>query len=89
MPTVPQFLTLTEWAAMRFRTPPSPYVLRKLCRDGLFDPPVEKIGKTWYIREDAVLVTADARGHDLEHTDDSNAPPRRLTLVEQLKRAGI
>ncbi|MDT7836626.1 excisionase [Aquabacterium sp. OR-4] len=81
-------MTLAEWGAMRFTTPPSAYVLRQLCRRGLFDPPVEKIGRTWYIREDAVLLTADARGHDLEVSGDPGAPPRRLTLVEKLKLGG-
>lgn len=89
MTPAPKFLTLSEWAEMRFKTPPSLYVLRKLCRDGLFDPPVEKLGKTWYIREDAVLLTADAREHDLAPSDDPNQPPRRLTLLEKLIAAGI
>jgi len=89
MSNQPKFLTLTEWAEMRFRTSPSAYVLRKLCRDALFDPPAEKIGKTWYIREDAVLVTADGRGHGLELAADAGTPPRRLTLVEQLIAGGL
>lgn len=86
----PKLMPLTEWAQARYTTPPSLYVLRKLCRNGLFDPPAEKAGRDWYVREDARLITADAREREPAANDAQHeATPRRLTLVEQLKRAGI
>lgn len=88
--STPKLMPLTEWAQARYTTPPSLYVLRKLCRNGLFDPPAEKAGRDWYVREDARLITADAREQVPAANDgQQDAAPRRLTLVEQLKRAGI
>ena len=87
---MPKLMPLTEWAAARYTTPPSLYVLRKLCRHGRFDPPAEKAGRDWYVREDARLITADDREQGLASNDaHDQQPERRLTLVEQLKRAGI
>lgn len=89
MPPIPKLMPLAEWAAMRYTTPPSLYVLRKICRHGLFDPPAEKTGRDWYVREDAKIVTTDARRHETEViSDDPTAPPRRMTLVEKLKAGG-
>jgi hypothetical protein len=87
----PKLMPLTEWAKTRYTTPPSLYVLRKLCRDGLFDPPAEKTGRDWYVREDARLVTSDAAGQRAAANDGERAPApvRRLTLVEQMQRAGL
>lgn len=87
--STPKLMPLTEWAAARYTTPPSLYVLRKLCRNGLFDPPAEKAGRDWYVREDAKLITADDREQVQASNDAHEKPGRRLTLVEQLKRAGI
>ena len=44
-------MPLADWATARYSRPPSPYVLRKLCRAGAFDPPAEKTGRDWYVRE--------------------------------------
>lgn len=88
--STPKLMPLTEWAALRYTTPPSLYVLRQLCRRGRFDPPAEKTGREWYVREDARLITADDRDDGPAANDGQHeAAPRRLTLVEQLKRAGI
>lgn len=87
MPPVPKMMPLAEWAALRYTTPPSLYVLRKICRHGLFDPPAEKTGRDWYVREDAKIVTTDARRPE-EVQGDPAAPPRRMTLVEKLKAGG-
>lgn len=88
----PKLMPLTEWAAARYTTPPSLYVLRKLCRNGLFDPPAEKAGRDWYVREDARLITADARDFAPASNDaqaqQEQRPARRLTLVEKLKLGG-
>lgn len=85
----PKLMPLTEWAATRYTTPPSLYVLRKLCRNGLFDPPAEKAGREWYVREDARLITADDRDDGQAANDgQQDSEPRRLTLVEKLRQGG-
>ena len=84
--TAPKMMPLADWAAARYSRPPSPYVLRKLCRAGAFDPPAEKTGRDWYVREDAVLIVAEPSANDAQQ-DQQPAP--RLTLVQQLRQAGI
>lgn len=81
----PKMMPLAEWAAARYTSPPSDYVLRKLCRAGCFDPPAEKTGRDWYVREDARLIAATASANDTT-ADDA---PARLTLVQQLRQAGV
>lgn len=83
----PKMMPLEKWAAARYTDPPSPYVLRKLCRAGCFDPPAEKTGREWYVREDARLIVATPSANDTA-TDDA-LPPARLTLVQQLRQAGV
>ena len=75
--TTPKLMPLTEWAAMRYTTPPSLYVLRKLCRAGAFDPPAEKTGRDWYVREDARLIMATPSANGTQADD---APPARCCL---------
>jgi hypothetical protein len=65
----PRFVTLEEWAAPRFREPPSLFTLRSMARAGKFQPPAVKIGKAYYLEEDARVVD----------------PNRRPTLVERMK----
>lgn len=87
--TTPKLMPLTEWAAARYTTPPSLYVLRQLCRRGRFDPPAEKAGREWYVREDARLISADDRDDGPAANDAQGAAPaRRLTLVEKLRLGG-
>lgn len=35
--STPKLMPLTEWAAARYTTPPSLYVLRQLCRRGMLE----------------------------------------------------
>lgn len=89
--STPKLMPLADWAAVRYTRPPSIAVLRRLCRNGRFDPPAEKAGRDWFVREDARLITADDRDDSPAANDDAQQvkPARRLTLVEQLKRAGL
>ena len=88
--STPKLMPLADWAAVRYTRPPSIAVLRRLCRNGQFDPPAEKAGRDWFVREDARLITADDRDDSPAANDGQPAQPvRRLTLVEQLKRAGL
>ena len=64
-------VTLTEWANANFSPAPSLFTLRKMAREGRIDPPAVKVGKHYYVRE-------DARPYD---------PTRRPTLVQRLKQA--
>lgn len=42
-------LTLAEWAADHFRTPPSPNTLRKWAREGRITPQPIKHGRNYYV----------------------------------------
>jgi predicted site-specific integrase-resolvase len=46
-------VTLEEWAADHFRTPPSLNTLRKWARDGLFLPAATKHGRSYYVDSSA------------------------------------
>lgn len=88
--THPKLMPLADWAAVRYTRPPSIAVLRRLCRNGQFDPPAEKAGRDWFVREDARLITADDREDRPAANDEQQAQPvRRLTLVDKLKAAGL
>lgn len=66
-----ELLQLEEWAAGHFKTPPSLWTLRRMAREGYFDPPAIKIGKAYYVRADVQVVD----------------PTRRPSLVQRLRRA--
>jgi len=42
-------LTLAEWAAEHFKTPPSPNTLRKWAREGRITPQPIKHGRNYYV----------------------------------------
>lgn len=63
-------ITLTAWAACAFDPPPSLWTLRKMVREGRIDPPAVKVGKSYYVQDDARPVD----------------PNRRPTLVDRLKK---
>jgi predicted site-specific integrase-resolvase len=42
-------LTLAEWAADHFKTPPSPNTLRKWAREGRITPKPIKHGRNYYV----------------------------------------
>lgn len=67
----PQYLTLEEWAATRFKKAPSLWTLRALAREDRFDPPAVKIGKAYYVEPGTKV----------------RDPNRRPSLVDRLKRA--
>lgn len=46
-------IPLPEWASRHYSPPPSLWVLRKWARQGEIFPPPERVGKGWYVREDA------------------------------------
>ncbi len=66
-------ILLTDWAARRYDPAPSPFVLRKWCRDGEIHPLPEKVGREWYVDENARRITA--------------GEPVRGGLVRQLESA--
>ncbi len=52
-----QMLTLTEWAAEKYRSnPPAKGTLTRYAKAGHFQPPARKEGRFWRVREDAELV---------------------------------
>jgi hypothetical protein len=50
-------IPLETWAARHYDPPPSLWVLRRWARDGEIHPMPEKVGKTYYVREDARRLT--------------------------------
>lgn len=46
-------ITLRAWAEQRFDPPPSIHTLRKWARDCWIFPLPEKIGRTYYVEQDA------------------------------------
>lgn len=46
-------VTLEEWAADQFRTPPSPNTLRKWAREGCISPAPVKHGRSYYVEAEA------------------------------------
>lgn len=53
-------IPVTAWAASRYDPPPSLWVLRKWCREGEIYPPPEKVGKDWYVQENARRLSTAA-----------------------------
>lgn len=51
-------IPLEAWAAARYSPPPSAWTLRRWARDGEIHPMPEKVGRTYYVREDARRITA-------------------------------
>lgn len=55
-------VTLLQWAAKRYDPAPPIFTLRRWARDGELGPTAEKVGKEWYVDENAerlsVLVPA-------------------------------
>ena len=70
-------IPVTAWAAARYDPPPSAWQLRKWCRQGEFWPPAEKVGKEWYVREDARRLSVAPV--------DQAAMAAGLSLVERLQ----
>lgn len=46
-------LTLAEWAADHFRSPPSANTLRRWAREGLINPKPIKHGRNYYVEQNA------------------------------------
>ena len=74
----PKKIPVATWAASRYDPPPSAWVLRKWCRQGDIWPPAERVGKEWYVREDASRLS-------VAPVDDA-AAAAGLSLVERLQR---
>lgn len=68
-------IPLKDWAARHYDPPPTPWVLRRWARDKEIQPPPERVGREWYVREDA------RRG-------EVQAEAPRLTLVDRMRAAG-
>lgn len=71
-------IPVATWAAAHYDPPPSAWVLRKWARSGEFWPPAERVGKEWYVRE-------DARRLSVAPFDDA-AVEAGMSLVERLQR---
>lgn len=52
-------ILLEQWAARRYQPAPSPFVLRKWCREGQIYPAPEKVGREWYVDENARRLSGD------------------------------
>lgn len=70
-------LTLAEWAADHFKTPPSPNTLRKWAREGRITPKPVKHGRNYYV---------EANSHYLEPEKLVRRTPGG-TLIERVEAA--
>lgn len=70
-------VTLEEWAAEEFKTPPSPNTLRKWARERRISPAPVKHGRTYYVESDA------------HYQQPEQQPPRKAggSLVSRIERA--
>lgn len=59
-------VTLDEWAAAEFKTPPSANTLRKWAREGRIAPAPIKHGRSYYVESDA-------------HYSEPKKQPERIT----------
>lgn len=55
-------LTLAEWAADHFRTPPSINTLRKWAREGRIAPPPIKHGRSYYVEPNSYYREVEKLG---------------------------
>jgi predicted site-specific integrase-resolvase len=55
-----KMIPIETWAARLYDPPPSAWQLRRWARDGEITPAPEKVGREWYVREDARRITAPA-----------------------------
>lgn len=58
-----KLVPISAWAASRYDPPPSAWVLRKWCRAGEIFPAPERVGKEWYVAENARRITASSLPH--------------------------
>lgn len=49
-------ITLEEWAAKSYSKPPTARALGNWRRQGQIYPPPERVGREWFVPEDAVRV---------------------------------
>ncbi|MBP2871159.1 MULTISPECIES: excisionase [Pseudomonas] len=70
-------LTLAEWAAENYKTPPSPNTLRKWAREGRITPKPIKHGRNYYV---------DANSQYLEPEKLARRIPGS-TLIERVEAA--
>lgn len=71
---MPKKIPIEAWAARHYDPAPSAFVLRKWCRVGDIYPAPEKVGRDWYVAENARRLSA--------------SQPAGGGLVAQLEAAG-
>lgn len=70
-------MTLEEWAADQFKTPPSQNTLRKWAREGRIAPTPVKHGRSYYVEAEA-------------HYNEPEKPPARIaggSLISRIENA--
>lgn len=50
-------IKMRAWAAKHYDPPPSDWTLRRWAREGEIHPAPEKVGKDWYVDENAKRIT--------------------------------
>lgn len=55
-------ILLHDWAARRYDPPPSAWVLRKWVREGEISPCPERVGRDYYVDENATRILPGGRG---------------------------
>lgn len=67
-------ILLTAWAARHFDPPPAERTLRVWARDGRIYPAPIKVGRSYYVEQDAQHISEVASG---------------VRLVDRLRRSGV
>jgi hypothetical protein len=75
---MPKKIPLTEWAARHYDPTPSAWTLRRWARGGEIQPAPERVGREWYVHENATRGAAAP-------SSDAEPQPGRLSLVQRLQ----
>lgn len=78
-----KLLTLLQWAAEKYETPPSLRTLRRWTQQGCIYPAPELHGREYKVRPDAVYV--DTSKKNLKQKPKHVKLPSKGTLLEKLK----
>lgn len=58
-------ITVAEWAARNYSQPPSHWVLGKWRREGQIYPAPERVGREWFVEENARRLTVGSTAQPL------------------------
>lgn len=66
-------IPLSEWAALKYRRPPTQATLCRWVREGQICPPPERAGRLYQVEETAVRIAPGARPSLVQRLKDMEA----------------